>query len=91
MIIFKGVPGAKIEKELNSLPLIINKKIYVCFQQNRRCTYIIFNNWLIDIYKKYEINSGHKGILILDHALWHDNPNTIEFMKNSGIEYVIVP
>ncbi len=29
MINFKGLPGAKIEKELNSLPLVKNKKIYV--------------------------------------------------------------
>ena len=91
MIIFKGVPGAKIEKELNSLPLVKNKKIYVCCQQNSWCTYTIFNKWLKEVYKIYEINNGYKCLLILDHAPSHDNPKTIEFMKNNGIEYVFVP
>ena len=91
MIIFKGVPGIKIEKELNSLPFLINKKKYVWCQQNSWGTYVIFNNWLKDVYKKYEINSGYKCILILDHEPSHHNPNTIEFMKNNGIEYVFVP
>ena len=77
MIIFKGVPGAKIEKELNSLPLVKNKKIYVCCQRNSWCTYAIFNKWLKEVYKIYEINNGYKCILILDHAPSHDNPNTI--------------
>ena len=38
MIILKGVPEEKIEKELNSLPLVKNKKIYACCQQNSWCS-----------------------------------------------------
>ena len=91
MIIFKGVPGAKIEKKLNSLPLVINKKIYVCCQQNSWRTYVIFNNWMRDIYKKYEINNRRKSIFILVHTPLKENPNTIEFIKNKGIEYAFVP
>ena len=53
-------------------------------------TYIIFNKFLKDIYKKYEINCGYKSLIILDHALTHENPNNIDFMKNNGIEYVFV-
>ena len=29
MIIFKGVPGAKIKNEFYTLPLLINKQIYI--------------------------------------------------------------
>ena len=56
LIIFKGVPGAKIEKELNKLQLVKDKKIFVLCQKNSWCTQELFIKRLKLVYRPYEFN-----------------------------------
>ena len=91
LIIFKGVPGAKIEKELNKLQLVKDKKIFVLCQKNSWCTQELFIKWLKLVYRPYEFNQGKKCLLILDHTPSHDNNNSIEFMEKNGIENCFIP
>lgn len=77
-MIFKGQPGKSIEKNLNAIEEVKNKKIYVCFQNKAWATTYIFIKWYKEIYKPYEL-------------LVEKKMNVLEFFNSMETEYVFIP
>lgn len=57
LVIFKGVPGKRIEKNFSKNALVKNKKLYALCQPNSWCTSDIFKFWLKEIYIKYQLST----------------------------------
>ena len=82
LIIFKGQKNKTIEKQLNKLDIVKNKKIFVACQNNAWCDCEIFINWLTNIYEKYVLLKAKKNcILILDKAPSHTLDKVSDFIK----------
>ena len=91
LVIFKGVPGKRIEKDLSKNALVKNKKLYALCQPNSWCTSDIFKFWLKEIYIKYQLSTKKKCLLIYDQAPSHKNDEIIAYMNNNNLNYLFIP
>lgn len=91
LIIFKGVPGKRIENDLSKNDLVKKKRLYAFCQQNAWCTSDIFKIWIKEIYLKYQNKIKSKCLLILDQAPSHKTDEIIQFMYNNNVEYKFIP
>lgn len=91
LVIFKGVPGKRIEKDLSKKALVKNKKIYALCQPNSWCTSDIFKFLLKEIYIKYQLSTKKKCLLIYDQAPSHKNDEIISYMNNNNLNYLFIP
>lgn len=54
LLIFKGKRNKTTEKNLNNLPIVKEKKIFVICQNNAWCDSEVFMHWLLNIYENYQ-------------------------------------
>lgn len=70
-MIFKGQAGKTIEKNLNDIEKVKNKKIFVCCHANSWVTTEIFIKWFKEIYKPYELLKSKKNVFLFLIKLLH--------------------
>lgn len=92
LLIFKAKRGGKLEKNLSSLSIVKEKKIFIFCQEKAWCDNDIFINWIKDFYVPYETLIIKKTcLLILDKAPSHCSDLTLEFMNKHKIKRVFIP
>ena len=92
LIIFKGQKNKTIEKQLNNLDLVKNKKIFIACQNNAWCDCEIFIKWLTNIYEKYVLlTAKNECILILDKAPSHTLVKVSDFIQSHKLNVVYIP
>ena len=64
LLIFKSKKDGRLEKSLNSLDLVKQKKVYVCCQGNSWSDYGIFKKWVDKIYLEYQEKNAKKTYLL---------------------------
>ena len=69
--------GKTIEKSLNTLYYVKNKKIFVHCQREGWCTSEIFAYWINEIFLPYENEISEKCLLIMDNASSHISNTTL--------------
>jgi len=86
LIIFKGILGKRIEKDLSKNELVKTKRLYAFCQQNAWCTCDICKIWIKEIYLKYQNKIKSKCLLFLNWAPSHKNEDIITFMYNNNVD-----
>ena len=64
ILVFKATKGDNLEKSLNTLPIVKNKKIFSYCQPNSWCDNHIFINWMKYIYLSYQNNIIKKNVYL---------------------------
>ena len=92
ILVFKAKKNGRLENELNTLPIVRDKKIFVYCQENAWCNTDIFLNWFKKIYLNYELfKIKKKCLLILDKAPSHCTNTILEFLNDNKIKRVFIP
>ena len=92
ILVFKAKKKGRLENELNTLPIVRDKKIFVYCQENAWRDTDIFLNWLKNIYLNYELlKIKKKFLLILDKVPNHCRNTILEFLKDNKIKRVFIP
>ena len=91
-MVFKAKKNGRLENELNTLPIVRDKKIFVYCQENAWSDTDIFLSWLKNIYLNYELfKIKKKCLLILDKAPSHCTNTILEFLNDNKIKRVFIP
>ena len=92
VLIFKPKKYGRLEKTLNELELVKQKKIYVYCQENAWSDYDIFKKWIDEIYLNYQDNIiKNTCLLILDKAPSHCCSAILEHLNNKNIKSIFIP
>ena len=90
-MILKGKPSKIIENHLKNLEYVVNKKFFVCCQENGWCSEDIFAELLKNIFIFYQNCLNEKCLLIFDMASSHVSKFSIDALKKYDINYVTIP
>ena len=88
LVIFKGEEGKTIEKSLNTLYYVKNKKIFVHCQREGWCTSEIFAYWINEIFLPYENEISEKCLLIMDNASSHISNTTLKVLEDKKVSFI---
>lgn len=91
LLIIKAEPGKTVEKNLRSLPFVREKNMFIYCQEDGWCTTAIFKEWIKVIFQPYEKEYGDKCILIMDKASSHISKESLSFLKENNIEFILIP
>ena len=92
VLIFKAKKDGRLEKTLNELELVKQKKIYIYCQENAWSDYDIFKKWIDKIYLDYQDKViKNTCLLILDKAPSHCCSTIIEYLNNKNIKRIFIP
>ena len=90
-MILKGKPGKIIENHVKNLEYVVNKKIFICCQDNGWCTEDIFAEWIKNIFIPYQNSLNDKCLLLFDMASSHISKFSIDVLKKHDINFVTIP
>ena len=90
-VILKGKPGKIIENHVKNLEYVVNKKIFICCQENGWCTEDIFAEWIKNIFIPYQNSLNDKCLLLFDMASSHISKFSIDVLKKHDINFVTIP
>ena len=92
MLAFKGVPENLLEKKLNNLKVVLEKKIYISCQQNAWVDSNIFIKWLNKIwFRTYPFREIKESILYFDKAPSHMIDEVDSLFKKFNSKYRVIP
>jgi hypothetical protein len=91
LLIIKAEPGKTVEKNLRSLPFVREENMFIYCQEDGWCTTAIFKEWIKVIFQPYEKEYGDKCILIMDKASSHISKESLSFLKENNIEFILIP
>ena len=89
--ILKVKPGKIIENHVKNLEYVVNKKIFICCQENGWCTEDIFAEWIKNIFIPYQNSLNDKCLLLFDMASSHISKFSIDVLKKHDINFVTIP
>ena len=90
LLILKGEPWKTIEKELRGLPYVRDKSMFIYSQRDGWCTSYIFKEWIKEIFIPYEKEYCDKCLLILDKASGHISNESLSFLEQKNINFVLI-
>ena len=91
LLILKDEPGKTIEKELRGLPYVRDKSMFIFCQSDGWCTSHIFKEWIKEIFIPFEKKYADKFLLILDKASGHISKESLSFLEEKNINFVLIP
>jgi len=92
MIVFKGVPEGALEKKLNKIQEVCDKKVYVVCQQNGWADSDTFVRWLKSIwFVDYPFRKVEGSILYLDRVSSHLTDDVLSLFKKNNSFYRLIP
>lgn len=91
LVIVKGEPGKTVETNLRKLEYVRNNKLFIYYQNNAWCDNFIFKEWIKKIFIPYQKSLCEKCILIIDKASSHSSDDSLEFLNDMNISYLLIP
>ena len=76
---------------LKNLEYVVNKKIFICCQENGWCTEDIFAEWIKNIFIPYQNSINDKCLLLFDMASSYISKFSIDVLKKLDINFVTIP
>ena len=81
----------RLQKKLNKLPLIIQKKIFITCQINVWSTINVMKYWIKTIWKSYAMKTKCAKLLIPDKTTWHIHVDIIRLLENYNTRIIFIP